>query len=126
MTNLPPSCAVVMKSGNLNLPETLGHSRPVKELLCLFTFCISDVTKPEAKLHTKVSVAVPSNKDLFSCYDHAALCSTKIRLEGLLPHRIIVPSRFRLSAIGLQQFTGNVKVVRRGWNFRTKFEEKGK
>ena len=33
LTNLPPSSAVVMKSGNLNFLESLGHSRPVMELL---------------------------------------------------------------------------------------------
>jgi len=32
---LPPSCAVVMKSGNLNSWNPLGHSRPVTGLLYL-------------------------------------------------------------------------------------------
>ena len=33
--NLPPSCAVVMKSGNLNFPEPPGHLGPVTGLLHL-------------------------------------------------------------------------------------------
>jgi hypothetical protein len=33
---LPPSCAVVMKSGNLNFWNPLGHSRSVTGLLYLF------------------------------------------------------------------------------------------
>ena len=37
--NLPPSCAVVTKSGSLNFLEPLGHSRPVMELLYLYLYC---------------------------------------------------------------------------------------
>jgi hypothetical protein len=36
LTTLPPSCAVVMKSGNLNFWNPLGHSRPVTGLLYLY------------------------------------------------------------------------------------------
>ena len=36
--NLPPSCAVVMKSGNLNFLEPSGPLRPVTGLLYLFAF----------------------------------------------------------------------------------------
>jgi hypothetical protein len=35
---LPPSCAIVVKSGNLNFWNPLGHSRPVTGLLYLFYF----------------------------------------------------------------------------------------
>jgi hypothetical protein len=35
LTTLPPSCAFVMKSGNLNSWNPLGHSRPVTGLLLL-------------------------------------------------------------------------------------------
>jgi hypothetical protein len=40
MTNLPPSCAVVMKSGNLNFlgPCRPRHARPVKGLLYLYLY----------------------------------------------------------------------------------------
>ena len=34
----PPSCAVVMKSGNLNFLEPSGHSRPVTGLLYLLPY----------------------------------------------------------------------------------------
>jgi len=36
LTTLPPSCAVVMKSGNLNFLEPSGPSRPVMGLLYLY------------------------------------------------------------------------------------------
>jgi hypothetical protein len=83
---------------------------------------MSGLSRNEAKLHTNVPVVVSHNKELFSCDDHAPLCSTKIGFEGLLMHRIIIPSRFRMYAILLLQFIGNVKVVRRGWSCHTKFE----
>jgi hypothetical protein len=35
LTTLPPSCAVVKKSGNLNFLEHLGHPRSVTGLLYL-------------------------------------------------------------------------------------------
>ena len=35
LTTLSPSCAVAMKSGNLNSWNPLGHSRPVTVLLLL-------------------------------------------------------------------------------------------
>jgi hypothetical protein len=38
LTTLPPSCAVVMKSGNLNFLEPSGHSRPVTGLPYLFFY----------------------------------------------------------------------------------------
>jgi len=38
--NLPPSCAIVMKSGN-----PLDHSRPATGLLYLFTLCVLDSRK---------------------------------------------------------------------------------
>ena len=36
--NLPPSCAFVMKSGNLNFLEPSGHLGPVMGLIYLFFF----------------------------------------------------------------------------------------
>jgi len=36
LTTLPPSCAVVMKSGNLNFLETSGHFGPVMGLIYLY------------------------------------------------------------------------------------------
>ena len=36
--NLPPSCAVVMKSGNLNFLEPSGHLGPVMGLLYLYKY----------------------------------------------------------------------------------------
>jgi len=38
LTTLPPSCAVVMKSGNLNFLEPSGHLGPVTGLLYLLPF----------------------------------------------------------------------------------------
>ena len=40
LTTLPPSCVVVMKSGNLNFLQPVGHSRPVTGLLYLFTLSL--------------------------------------------------------------------------------------
>ena len=40
LTNFPPSCAVVMKSGNLNFPEPSGHRRPVTGLIYLYIFLL--------------------------------------------------------------------------------------
>jgi hypothetical protein len=36
LTTLPPSCAVIMKCGNLNFLDPLGYSRPVTGLLYLY------------------------------------------------------------------------------------------
>jgi hypothetical protein len=36
LTTLPPSCGIVMKSGNLNFLEPSGPPRPVMGLLYLF------------------------------------------------------------------------------------------
>jgi len=41
LTTLPPSCAVVMKSGNLNFLEPFGHSRPVTGLLYIIIIIIN-------------------------------------------------------------------------------------
>jgi hypothetical protein len=41
LTTLPPSCAVVMKSGNLNFLEPLGHYRPVTGLLFICAMCVT-------------------------------------------------------------------------------------
>jgi len=52
LTTLPPSCAVVMKSGNLNFLELSGHLRPAMGLLflqVLYTIRSLDTTP---KFHT--------------------------------------------------------------------------
>ena len=41
LTSLPPSCAVVMKSWNLNFLEPSGHSRLVTGLLYLYLYLVS-------------------------------------------------------------------------------------
>jgi len=39
LTTLPPSCAVVMKSGNLDFLEPSGHLGPVRGLIYLNLYC---------------------------------------------------------------------------------------
>jgi len=41
LSTLPPSCAVVMKSGNLHFLEPLDHPRPVTGLLYLLLYDIT-------------------------------------------------------------------------------------
>ena len=43
LTTLPPSCDVVMKSGNLNFLEPFGHPRTVKGLLYLYLSYDADI-----------------------------------------------------------------------------------
>ena len=45
--NLPPSCAFVMKSGNLNFLEPSGHLGPVMGLIYLFFFFFNDLQEED-------------------------------------------------------------------------------
>jgi len=51
MTTLPPPCAVVMKSGNLNFLEPSGHREPVMGLLYLSFFRFTQLLNVHEGFH---------------------------------------------------------------------------
>jgi hypothetical protein len=58
LTNLPPSCAVVMKSGNLNFLEPSWHLGPVMGLIYIYIYIYS-------YLYTNAEVPYKESQKLF-------------------------------------------------------------
>ena len=105
--NLPPSCAVVTKSGNLNFLNPLGLSRPVTGLLYLYTTIL-------ILMHTKPKV---SRKKIFFFWkgkyfnfrffllckrDEAAMCQKYVYHLGSRRH-VTVQNKVRFSQIASYQ-----------------------
>jgi len=72
LTTLPPLCAIVMNSGNLNFLEASGPPRPVMGLLCLllpFLLYVNDLLK----IINKTSEPIVSTDDDTVLFSHSNL-----------------------------------------------------